>query len=293
MINFTIYKTLHSSYGKMRLNISCEIQQGELATIYGVSGAGKTTILRILAGLLQAEKGFIEIEKQTWLDTDKYINLLPQKRDIGFVFQDYALFPNMTVRKNLEYALEKEQNKDIIYELIDMMELSQLQHHKPSMLSGGQKQRVALARALVRKPKLLLLDEPFSALDNEMRIKAQDIILKMHRHYNLTTILVSHDISEIFKMSNKVFILDKGVITKHGNPQQIFFSQELSSKFKFIGDVIAIDKEDILYVVTVLIGNNMVKIVAIEEDIKELIPGDKVMVASKAFNPLIRKMKFE
>ena len=293
MINFTIYKTLHSSYGKMPLNISCEIQQGELATIYGASGAGKTTILRILAGLLQAEKGFIEIEKQTWLDTDKYINLLPQKRDIGFVFQDYALFPNMTVRKNLEYALEKEQNKDIIDELIDLMELSQLQHHKPSMLSGGQKQRVALSRALVRKPKLLLLDEPFSALDNEIRIKAQDIILKMHRHYNLTTILVSHDISEIFKMSDKVFILDKGVITKHGNPQQIFFSQELSSKFQFIGDVIAIDKEDILYVVTVLIGNNMVKIVAIEEDIKELIPGDKVMVASKAFNPLIRKMKFE
>lgn len=292
MINFTIYKTLHSSHGEMPLNISCEIQQGELATIYGASGAGKTTILRILAGLLQPEKGFIEIEKQTWLDTDKYINLLPQKRDIGFVFQDYALFPNMTVRKNLEYALEKEQNKDIIDELIQMMELSQLQHHKPSMLSGGQKQRVALARALVRKPKLLLLDEPFSALDNEMRIKAQDIILKMHRHYNLTTILVSHDILEIFKMSDKVFILDKGVITKHGNPQQIFFNQELSSKFQFIGDVIAIDKEDILYVVTVLIGNNMVKIVAIEEDIKELIPGDKVMVASKAFNPLIRKIKF-
>ncbi|MEO9052957.1 MAG: ABC transporter ATP-binding protein [Ginsengibacter sp.] len=292
MINFTIYKTLQASHGEMTLNISCEIQQGELATIYGPSGAGKTTILRILAGLLQPEKGTIKIDSQTWLDTDKYINILPQKRDIGFVFQDYALFPNMTVRKNLEYALEKEQNKDIIDELIGMMELNQLQHNKPSMLSGGQKQRVALARALVRKPKLLLLDEPFSALDNEMRIKAQDIIIKMHRHYHLTTILVSHDISEIFKMSDKVFILEKGVITKHGNPQQLFFNQELSSKFQFIGDVIAIDKEDILYVLTVLIGNNMVKIAAIEEDVKELVPGDKVMVASKAFNPLIRKIKF-
>jgi molybdate transport system ATP-binding protein len=290
MIRVELYKTLQSADGIMPLDIACTIVPGELTAIYGASGAGKTTLLRILAGLATVEKGSINVQGQIWLDTNKRVNLTVQKRNIGIVFQDYALFPNMTVRQNLEYALIKGEDPSIIEELMEIMELRQLENAKPSRLSGGQKQRVALARALVRKPTLILLDEPLSALDSELRIKLQDYILAVHRKYKLTTILVSHDIPEICKMADTVIVLKKGKISKQGTPGTVFFDRQISGKFQFTGEVIAIDKEDIIYIVSVLIGNNIVKVVATEEDIHELKQGDKVLVASKAFNPLIRKI---
>jgi molybdate transport system ATP-binding protein len=293
MTCFYLYKTLHAANGEMALDISVEIEPGQLVAVYGASGAGKTTILRILAGLTKPDKGSINIDNSNWLDTEKGVHLPTQKRNIGMVFQDYALFPNMTVEQNLNYALEKGQDESIIKELIDIMELQQLRNSKPSMLSGGQKQRVALARALVRKPKLLLLDEPLSALDNELRIKLQDHILEVHRRYKLTTILVSHDISEIYKMADTVLVLESGKIIKQGSPGTVFFNRQVSGKFQFTGEVISINKEDIIYIVSVLIGNNIVKVVATEEDIIGLKQGDKVLVASKAFNPLIKKLRLD
>lgn len=290
MIRFDLYKILHAANGEMPLDISVELEQGQLLAIYGASGAGKTTILRILAGLTPPDKGSIHINNSSWLDSNKGIHLPTQKRNIGMVFQDFALFPNMTVEQNLNYALEKGQDATIVKELIEIMELQQLRNLRPYILSGGQKQRVALARALVRKPLLLLLDEPLSALDSDMRIKLQDHILAVHRRYKLTTILVSHDVAEIYKMADTVLILENGKITKQGPPGNVFFNRQVSGKFQFTGEVVEIDKEDIIYIVSVLIGNNIVKVVATEEDIKELKQGDKVLVASKAFNPLIRKI---
>jgi molybdate transport system ATP-binding protein len=290
MIQFYLYKTLHAANGEMALDISVEIEPGQLVAVYGASGAGKTTILRILAGLTKPDKGSINIDTNSWVDTEKGFHLPTQKRNIGMVFQDYALFPNMTVEQNLNYALEKGQDATIVEELIEIMELRELRRSKPSMLSGGQKQRVALARALVRKPLLLLLDEPLSALDSEMRIKLQDHILEVHRRYKLTTILVSHDLAEIYKMADTVLVLENGKIIKQGHPSNVFFNRQVSGKFQFTGEVVSIDKEDIIYIVSVLIGNNIVKVVATEDDIKELKQGDKVLVASKAFNPLIRKI---
>jgi len=282
---------LQIAQGKMPLDISCEIPKGQLAAIYGASGAGKTTILRILAGLLTPEQGKINIGPEVWLDTEKKINLATQKRNIGIVFQDYALFPNMTIRGNLDYALGRAQDKKVVDELMEIMELHQLSARYPDTLSGGQKQRVALARALVRKPSILLLDEPLSALDNDMRAKLQDHILQVHRHYNLTTLLVSHDISEIFKMADKIIVLDHGRITKQGTASEIFANQQVSSKFQFTGEILSIEKEDIIYVVSVLINNGIVKVVAIEEDIINLKQGDKVLVFTKAFNPIIWKIE--
>jgi molybdate transport system ATP-binding protein len=196
----------------------------------------------------------------------------------------------MSIRENLSYALEKGQDKSIIEELLSLMELEQLQYQKPAQLSGGQKQRVALARALVRQPDILLLDEPLSAVDNEMRLKLQDYIIKVHRKYQLTTILVSHDISEIYKMSDKVIVLENGKISKQGTPDEVFSSHLISGKFQFVGEILKIEKENFIYIVVVLIGNNVVKIIAMEEEIKDLNIGNKVLIASKAFNPIITKI---
>ncbi len=173
----------------MQLDVEFTIQEGELVTLYGPSGAGKTTVLRMLCGLSTPDEGRISVRGQPWLDSAKKINLKPQHRDIGIVFQDYALFPNLTVKENLRYALKKDQPDAIVNELLEMMELTNLYDKKPELLSGGQRQRVALARAIVRKPRILLLDEPMSALDTALRVKIQDYILRVHEQFKLTTIL--------------------------------------------------------------------------------------------------------
>ncbi|MFC2124293.1 ATP-binding cassette domain-containing protein [Bacteroidota bacterium] len=291
MIEFSFVKTLETHSGRKPLDVECHVEAGNFVTIYGPSGAGKTTMLRILAGLLRPEYGKIKIGNDIWLDSNNGIWVPPQNREIGLVFQDFALFPNMTVRQNLEYALDKGISSDIVGELLELMELEKLGDRKPDTLSGGQKQRVALARALVRKPKLLLLDEPLSALDFEMRARLQDYILEIHRKFNLTTFLVSHDLGEIFKMSEFMIHIQEGRIVRQGSPTEIFSDQQISSKFQFVGEVLDIEKEDVIYVVRVLIGNNIVKVVACEEDVRDLYSGNKVMVASKAFNPLIFKIE--
>lgn len=290
MIQLKIQKKLQSASGEMLLDLDFEIKENEFVTLYGASGSGKTTTLRILSGLSEADFGIIKVHNSTWLDTNKKIQLPPQKRKIAYVFQDYALFPNMSVRENLSYALEKGQDKTIIEELLSLMELEQLQHQRPAQLSGGQKQRVALARALVQKPSILLLDEPLSAVDNEMRVKLQDYIIQAHRKYKLTTILVSHDISEIYKMSDQVIVLENGKISKQGTPEQVFSSRLVSGKFQFVGEILKIEKENFVYIVGVLVGNNVVKIIAMEEEIQDLEIGSKVLLASKAFNPILTKI---
>ncbi|PVX45535.1 molybdate transport system ATP-binding protein [Flavobacterium sp. 103] len=288
MIQFNAYKMLQTADGELPLDVSFTIEEGQFLAIYGNSGAGKTTLLRILAGLTQADKTQIKVANEIWDDSQNKIHLSVQKRSIGFVFQDYALFPNLTVKENLEFALQKNDNSKIVSELIELMELQSLQNSKPQNLSGGQKQRVALARAIVRKPKILLLDEPLSALDDEMRFKLQDYILKIHQKYQLTTLMITHSIPEIFKLSDKVIILDKGKIIKEGTPVNVFSEEKISSKFKLTGEIISIIKSDIIYVVQVLSGNNIVKVVASEDEIKDFKIGQKVFVASKAFNPIIQ-----
>ncbi len=290
MIKLSFHKKLRSSSGNMLLGVEVDLVPGTFTTLYGQSGAGKTSLLRIFAGLLEPEKGRIMVDGKIWLDTSKGIILPPQKRKIGFLFQDYALFPNMTVKENLLFALNKGQDKKMVEELIEIIELGELQHQMPDTISGGQKQRVALARALVRKSEILLLDEPLSALDHAMRLKLQHYVLQVHREYQLTTLMVSHDIAEILKMSDRMLVIESGRIIKQGKPAEVFTHKEVSGKFQFTGEIITMQKQDFIFIITILIGNELVKVVADEAEAKTLGIGDKVLVASKAFNPIIRKI---
>lgn len=278
-MHLQLKKQLNFASGKSLLDIDVQIEAGTFVAISGASGSGKTTLLRLIAGLEPGE-GKIDINNKTWLDTDNEINWTPQQRKVGYVFQNYALFPNMTVRQNLTFALEKNQFPTIIEELIETMELGELIHRYPQQLSGGQQQRVALARALVRKPPILLLDEPLSALDEDLRNHLQDYILKIHRKYELTTLLVSHDTREIYKMADKVLVLEEGKIKGWGNPQEVFKNILTLNNLQLVGKVIQIQIKNDHYIVSVKIGENIIEVNKKRKNSLGLAIGDKVVIAN-------------
>jgi molybdate transport system ATP-binding protein len=219
MTYIDVERQMLTTEGKYLLQIDVQIPDTELVAVFGKSGAGKTTLLRMLAGLLKPNKGFIQIGNKVVFDSAKKINLPPQKRNIGFMFQDYALFPNMTVEQNIAFA--KSNNTALVNELIATFELEKLRRQKPDKLSGGQRQRVALARALARKPNILLLDEPLSALDEEMRHSLQQEILKAHRMFDFTTLMVSHDADEIQSMATKILVIGKEKVSQMVLPENL------------------------------------------------------------------------
>lgn len=222
MIELDLHKNLFGADGPIQLSINTSIQSHELVTLYGASGAGKTSIIRMIAGLMKPDKGSIVVNGNTWFDSHLKIHRKTQERPIGMVFQDYSLFPNMTVYENLKFALSRGNSEDLIEEMLETIGLSNLSGKKPFLLSGGQKQRVALARALIRKPSILLLDEPLSALDTAMRTKLQDDILDFHNRFGLTTLLVSHDYHEVKKMSDRVLLIENGKIAIERKAEDIF-----------------------------------------------------------------------
>lgn len=291
MIEIDFTKTLDGGAGSFNLELKLAIEAGAFTTIYGASGAGKTSTLRIISGLMTPDHGSLVVNNEVWYDSSKKINKKPQERSIGFVFQDYALFGHMTVLENLIFAKGKKDGTNSIDELLEVIELQQLQHRKPETLSGGQKQRVALARALVQKPKLLLLDEPFAALDNTIRFKLHEYLKRVQERYDLTTILISHEVGEIIKLADKVVCLEQGKISKIGSPDTVFTNQNLSGKFKFPGVVVKVEREEIISVVSVRIHTQVVKVVVQHHEAEALTLGDQVMVVSKAFNPILYKLE--
>ena len=221
MLKIDIQRSMLTSEGKTDLKVCTEIRDNELLCLFGHSGAGKTTLLRILAGLTKPDKGRILFNDTVWFDSEKKINITPQERNVGYMFQDYALFPNMTVEKNISFA-QKEKNRDEVNKLLALFDLDALKSQHPAKLSGGQKQRVALARALAAKPNVLLLDEPLSALDFDMRLALQHEIRKAHELLNTVTLMVSHDLQEVFHLATSVMTLKNGTVTNTGKPADVF-----------------------------------------------------------------------
>jgi len=281
MIKIDINKKLHGSVSDMHLSINLDIKQGEFLALSGKSGSGKTTLLRILAGLEDAT-GTIDVGEESWLNSKT--QLPPQKRAIGFVFQDYALFDNMSVLDNLLYV---KKDLDLAEHLLSITELSELKKRLPDTLSGGQKQRVALCRAMMRRPKLLLMDEPLSALDPEMRTKLQNEILTLHKEFNTTTIMVSHDPSEIYRLASRVVVLENGKITNDGKPKDILLRTSGSQKFSFSGELLDIKKVDVIYIAIIAIGQQLVEVVVSEDEAQNLKIGQTIEVSTKAFTPMV------
>jgi molybdate transport system ATP-binding protein len=290
MIQVDVRKELVSANGRMTLEIKCSFGLGEITALFGQSGAGKTTLLRMLAGLAMPDFGRITFGNQVWFDYSKRICVPPQQRNIGYMFQDYSLFPNMTVKENLQFACGKNQ-KERVGELLQSFGLAEFANRKPCKLSGGQKQRVALARALAGYPKLLLLDEPLSALDPVMRSSLQEEIKKKHEEFKTTTIMVSHDLAEVFRLADSVVCLENGKVSVAGKPMEVFSNNDISGKVQITGKVVNISPNDTFYLLTIVTGlNQVIKVVAFESDIAGLKVGDQVMVFSKAFNPVVMKM---
>jgi len=286
MIRLSLRKRLHTSRGDLELDTALDIAPGEFIALFGPSGSGKTTLLRMLAGLTRPDGGRIEVDGETWFDSAAGINRSPQRRRVGMVFQDYALFPNMTVRGNLEFALQDRRQRERVDAILEATHLTELALRRPDTLSGGQKQRVALARALVSGPSLLLLDEPLSALDPSMRARLQDEILTLQRRFSIAAILVSHDIAEVHRMAGRVYCLEDGRIAKQGAPSEVFGSR-ISNKLRLTGVLLEIKEAGVVRVLTVLVGGESVRVTALPADVEGLKAGDKVFLAAKAFNPMV------
>jgi molybdate transport system ATP-binding protein len=198
MITVDIEKKLRAYKGQQVLKIAAQFTMGSITKIYGPSGSGKTTFLKIIAGLIIPEKGKINVDDHVWLDTGLNISLSPQKRKTGFVFQNYALFPNMTVQQHLEYATDDAQ---WIKRLLAIGKLDTLTAHKPEYLSGGQQQRLAILRAMAVRPKLLLMDEPFSALDPKMKSALIPELKLLWDELGTTILIVSHNPQELAELT--------------------------------------------------------------------------------------------
>ncbi|MEM0131776.1 MAG: ABC transporter ATP-binding protein [Saccharolobus sp.] len=249
-------KNVTKFFGNFKVldDINLKIEKGEFFVILGRSGSGKTTLLRLIAGLEKVSSGKIFIE-------DKDVtNFPPSKRDVGMVFQNYALYPNKTVYENMAISLEnsnlnKEEKEKIIIDISKELDIYNLLDKYPNQLSGGQQQRVAIAKALVKRPKVMLMDEPLSNLDAQLRYSARKLIKRIQREFNMTTLYVTHDSNEALALADRICVIDKGKILQVGKPEDIYNDPSnetvatLLSSMSFLqidGNVLGVRSDDII-----------------------------------------------
>ncbi|CAG1064579.1 sulfate transport system ATP-binding protein [uncultured bacterium] len=209
----------------------------ELLVLFGPSGAGKTMILKMISGIAAPDEGRVVSGGEVLFDSAKGVDLPVRKRKVGYLFQDYALFPHMTVEENIAYGIEGPKGTAVkkVAELLSLMRLTGLEKRYPHELSGGQKQRTALARTLAAEPGVLLLDEPFSALDYQVREKLRADLLNIHRLYPITTVLVTHDLEEAFMLGRKIAVINNGSIEQSGTREDVFYRPRTRNVARFMG----------------------------------------------------------
>lgn len=230
--NFGAYKALN--------DVSVEVQDGELLALLGPSGCGKTTLLRVIAGLERPDSGSVH------LDGRDSTHESAKEKQVGFVFQHYALFPHMSVFDNVAFGMQvqarairpsKPEMRDRVHELLTMVQMEWSSARLPSQLSGGQRQRIALARALAVKPRVLLLDEPFSALDAKVRLELRRWLRKLHDELHVTSVFVTHDQEEALELADRVVIINQGKVEQQGTPDQVYDNPANAFVYNFLGNV--------------------------------------------------------
>lgn len=223
----SLYVDIEKNYGKFHLKMKFE-SGDEVLSLLGASGSGKSLTLKSIAGIETPDRGRIVLDGRVLFDSEKGINLPPQKRRVGYLFQQYALFPNMTVFQNIAVGVrkEKKQSKDQIQrtvgDMIQAMGLEEMEHKYPYQLSGGQQQRVALARILINEPDILLLDEPFSALDSHLRFRLEQQVREIIHRFGKSVVLVSHNRDEVFRLTDKIAVVAAGKVETLGDKHQVF-----------------------------------------------------------------------
>jgi putative spermidine/putrescine transport system ATP-binding protein len=244
IMSFVVIKDLNKSFGANQVvrDVSLNIERGEFISLLGPSGCGKTTVLRMVAGFELPSSGQIKVDGQDMT------HLSPAKRGVGMVFQSYALFPNMNVADNVGFGLKvagKPQNeiKSRVAEMLDLIKLPHLAGRYPYQMSGGQQQRVSLARALAVSPRILLLDEPLSALDAKIRVSLRDEIRALQKKLGITTIFVTHDQEEALSMSDRVVVMNEGQIEQNGTPFEIYSHPSTNFVAGFVGTLTKFDAE--------------------------------------------------
>ncbi|MCI6693818.1 MULTISPECIES: ABC transporter ATP-binding protein [unclassified Clostridium] len=237
-MSYITLKNIEKYFGKSKVldNINIDIEKGEFVSLLGPSGCGKTTLLRIISGLESKNSGEI------YVDGKEISKVSPAKRNIGIVFQNYVLFPNLTVYENIAYGLvnkkvKKEEIEKKVNNILDKIDLKHIKHKYPKQLSGGQQQRVALARAVVLSPKILLLDEPLSALDAKVRETLRKEIKALQKDLGITTIMVTHDQEEALTMSDKIVVINEGEIMQIGAPEEVYKNPANNFTADFIGAI--------------------------------------------------------
>ena len=215
-------QALGKSYGKQNvlINFNLEVQNGEIISLLGSSGSGKTTFLRLVAGLEIPDSGQIILNEKFVNDKNTFVR--PERRDCSLVFQDYALFPNMSVHENIFFGKNSDQNKKKIEQLIKITDIEKIMNKFPHQCSGGEQQRVALVRSLAVNPSLVLMDEPLSNLDYNLKTNLGALIRKLLKEFKTTAVIVTHDISDAMEISDKIAIIDEGTVVQEGSPDEVY-----------------------------------------------------------------------
>ena len=260
--------------GALNLNTDLNLKTRQIYGVYGPSGSGKTTLFRILAGLAKVDHGRAQLDQTILFDTKQDLFMKPQHRSIGMVFQQHALFPHWTIQQNLKYAQLKPDNDKLVQQLINSLQLEPFLERRPQQLSGGQTQKVALAMTMLRQPKLILLDEPFSALDDEQRDLLKNVLIDLFEEYDMTMFIIAHQIGDLIQLADQIINIDEGIVYPPQSPYA-YVHETTKQNPRLKARIIKILPNHLI----ILVGNNTITISRPKNEI--FFRGKEIVIALK------------